>query len=44
LSWSEGQRLAETLGGLENLQPWGEDVLTMLRGLRARLMGLTESA
>jgi hypothetical protein len=44
LSWAEGQRLAQTLDGLEKLQKWEPDVIVMSQRLKSRLMGLTESA
>lgn len=44
LSWAEGRRLAEALERLEKLQKWEPDVIAMSESLRARLMGLTESA
>lgn len=44
LSYADGRRLAETLEHLEKLQKWEPDVIAMSESLRARLMGLTESA
>jgi len=38
LSRDEGQRLADTLLRLENMQSWPSDVLEMSRSLRARLI------
>jgi hypothetical protein len=37
LDATEGKRLAEMLDGVERLQPWPADVLTLSRGLRSRL-------
>jgi predicted ATPase len=37
LAAAEGERLAVTLERLEKLQSWPADVLTLSRGLRARL-------
>jgi hypothetical protein len=44
LSWAEGRRLTDALEKLERLQQWAPDVTAMSRSLKARLMGLTESA
>ncbi len=44
LSWAEGRRLADALEKLERLQQWAPDVTAMSHSLKARLMGLTESA